>query len=116
MVDEAARNVDWPSDVDARVNLPMELARVDVVEPTPPATPDQAVAALKESIEGVGFEVSVRMAPSNRPAAQWTVSVEDLGMTCGSCVSTADRALRTVEWPSVRMCWCICWQGPDRFL
>ena len=89
----------------------MELARVDVVEPTPPATLDQAVAALKESIEDVGFEVTVRMAPSNRPAAQWTVSVEDLGMTCGSCVSTADRALRTVKCLSVRMCRYICWQS-----
>ena len=104
MVDRAARNVDWPCVVDARVNLPMKLARVDFVEPTPRATLDQAVAALKESIEDVGFDVTVRMAPSNRPAAQWTVSVEGLGLTCGSCVSTADRALRTVEWPSVRMC------------
>ena len=41
----------------------MELARVDVVAPTP----DQAVAVLKDSIEDVGFEVTVRMAPSNRP-------------------------------------------------
>ena len=87
-VDRAARNVDWPGVVDARVNLPTELAQVDFEEPTPPATPDQAVAALKESIEDVGFDVTVRMAPSNRPAAQWTVSFEVLWMTCGSCVST----------------------------
>ena len=46
-------------------NLPMKLARVDVVAPIPPATPDQAVAFLKESIEDVGFEVTVRMAHSN---------------------------------------------------
>ena len=45
----------------------MELAGVDVVAPTPPTTPDQAVAVLKESIEDVGFGVTVRMAPSNRP-------------------------------------------------
>ena len=66
-------------------------ARVDVVEPTPPVTPDQAVAALKESIEDVGFEVTVRMAPSNRPAAQCTVSVEDLGRVA-----------------FIRMCRCTC--------
>ena len=72
-----------------------ELAQVDFKEPTPPAPPDQAVAVLKESIENVGFDVTVRM-------AQWTVSFEVLGMTCGSCVSTVDRALRTVEWPSVK--------------
>ena len=52
----------------------------------------EAVAALKEPIEDVGFEVTVRMAPSNRPVAQCTVSVKDLGMTCGSCVSTAGGA------------------------
>jgi len=101
-VDRAARGVDWPRVVDARVNLPMELAQVDFEEPTPPATLDQAVAALKESIEDVGFDVTVRKAPSNRPAAQWTVTFEVLGMTCGSCVSTVDRALRMVEWPSVK--------------
>ena len=39
-----------------------ELAHVDFKEPTPPATPDQAVAVLKESIENVGFDVTVRMA------------------------------------------------------
>ena len=58
MVDRAARNVDWPSVLDARVNLPMKLARVDFVGPTPPATPDQAVAALKEFTEDVGLTVS----------------------------------------------------------
>ena len=102
MVDRAARNVDWPSVVDGEVDLPMEQAQVDFEEPTPPATLDPAVAALKESIEDVGFDVTVRMAPSNRPAAQWTVPFEVLGMTCGSCVSTVDRALRTVEWFSVK--------------
>ena len=101
-VDRAVRNVDWPSDVDARVNLPTELAQVDFEEPTPPATLDQAVAALKEPIEDVGFDVTVRMAPSNRPATQWTVSFAVLWMTCGSCVFAVDRALRTVEWPSVK--------------
>ena len=38
----------------------MKLARVDVVAPTLPATPDQAVAVLKESIQDVGFEVTVK--------------------------------------------------------
>ena len=56
-----------------------DAARADVVEPTPPTTPDKAVAALKETIQDVGFESTARMAHSNRPAAKWTVSVEDLG-------------------------------------
>ena len=55
MVDRAARNVDWPSVVDAGVNLSMRLARVGFVEPTPPATLEPAEAALKEFIEDVGF-------------------------------------------------------------
>ena len=60
-VDRAVRKVDWLSVVDARVILPLELAQFDFEEPTPSATPDQAVAALKESIENVGFDVTVRM-------------------------------------------------------
>ena len=103
MVDRAARSLDWPSGVDARVSLPMKLAQVDFVEPTPPVTLGQAVAALKESIEDVGFDVTVRMAPS--PLHSGRFSFEVLGMTCGSCVSTVDRALRTVEWPSVKDVW-----------
>ena len=55
MVDRAARNVDWPSVLDARVNLPMKLARVDFVGPTPPATPDQAVAAFEGVHRGCRF-------------------------------------------------------------
>eukprot|EP00450_Noctiluca_scintillans_P038599 CAMPEP_0194478272 /NCGR_PEP_ID=MMETSP0253-20130528/1773_1 /TAXON_ID=2966 /ORGANISM="Noctiluca scintillans" /LENGTH=66 /DNA_ID=CAMNT_0039317347 /DNA_START=53 /DNA_END=250 /DNA_ORIENTATION=- len=35
-VDRAARGVEWPRVVDARVNLPMELAQVDFEEPSPP--------------------------------------------------------------------------------
>ena len=60
--------------VDARVNLPMMLARVDVVEPTPPAT-----LVLKESIEAFGFKVSPRIAPSNQPVAQWAVRLRFFG-------------------------------------
>ena len=36
-------------------------------------------------------------------ALHWgSVSFEVLGLTCASCVSTLDRALRAVEWPSVK--------------
>ena len=73
-VDRAARNVGWPSVVDARVNLPMILARVNVVEPTSPAT-----LALKESIEDFGLNIIARTALSNRPVAQWTVRLRILG-------------------------------------
>ena len=94
-----------------------KLAQVDFVEPTPPAKLYQVVAALKESIEDVGFDVTVRITLSNRPAARWTVSFEVLWVTCGSCVSTVDGALRTVEWPSVKMCGVFVGRvGPVRFL
>ena len=73
-VDRAARNVDWPSVVDARINLPIILAQVNVVEPTPPAT-----LALKESIEDFGLKITARTAPSNRLVTQWTVRLRILG-------------------------------------
>ena len=62
----------------------------------------EAVAALKEPIEDVGFEVTVRMAPSNRPVAQWTVSVKDLGATATLRRGALVAKLRPTEAASVR--------------
>ena len=67
MEDRAARNVDWPSGVGARVKL--ELRRGTNF----PGDTCFGGSCFDGAIEDVGFEVTVRMAPSNRPVAQWTI-------------------------------------------
>ena len=74
----------WVSVVDARVIYQWNSLKL--------ATLDQAVAALEDSTKYVGFRCYCEDG-----AARWSVSFEVLGMTCGSCVSILDRALRAVE-------------------
>ena len=87
--DQAARNVDWPSGVDARAFLPRKLARVTSWNQL-----HQRQECFDGAIEDVGFEVTVRMAPSDRVRYIVDDFGQGSGITCGSCMSTAGGAFR----------------------
>lgn len=112
-VERALRAAPWPKVLNAQVNLLAEVARADFHAPD--GDVDPAAEALRQAIEDVGFDVIVKQvtltptstlepepAPVGQSSPRVAVTLEVLGMTCGSCASTVETALRAVEWPSVQ--------------
>mmetsp|Transcript_18325 Transcript_18325/g.43416 ORF Transcript_18325/g.43416 Transcript_18325/m.43416 type:complete len:1207 (-) Transcript_18325:117-3737(-) len=93
-VEHAVRGLDLPELIDVSLNLLSESATVVLRSD---ADLSSAVEAIRQAIVSKGLQASVTKMPTRRSEASSNVlQLEVLGMSCASCVSSVERAIRAV--------------------
>lgn len=93
-VEHAVRGLDLPELMDVSVNLLSESATVVLRSD---ADLSSAVEAIRQAIVSKGLQATVTKMPTRRSEASSNVlQLEVLGMSCASCVSSVERAIRAV--------------------